>query len=86
MAKKAATEKRAAKKERTSRPLDPSTRAVLLTLQHAAVITGVPYASLRKLVHGGHLQRVQLGESKRTWVKRVDVDRLIERSTMTQGE
>ena len=56
-----------------------------LDLQHAAVITGVPYTSLRKLIDGGHLKHVQLGDSKRFWVKRADVERLIERSTTTQG-
>jgi hypothetical protein len=58
---------------------------VLETLQQAAARTGVPYTSLRKLVLEGHLARVQLGNSKRTWVKRADTDRLIERSTMPLG-
>jgi len=54
---------------------------VLLTLQQAAAETGVPYTSVRKLVIDGYLPRVQLGDSKRTWVKRVDLERLIEVST-----
>jgi excisionase family DNA binding protein len=54
---------------------------VLLTLQQAAAETGVPYTSVRKLVLDGHLPRVQLGDSKRTWVKRVDLERLIAAST-----
>jgi hypothetical protein len=48
----------------------------LVTLQQASAETGVPYASLRELVIGGHLQRVQLGESRRIWVRRADVERL----------
>ena len=55
----------------------PATGPALLTLQQAASETGVPYASLRKLVQGGYLDRVQLGDSKRTWIRRVDVERLI---------
>jgi len=53
----------------------------LLTLQQAAAETGVPYTSVRKLVLDGHLPKVQLGDSKRTWVKRVDLERLIAAST-----
>lgn len=54
---------------------------VLLTLQQAAAESGVPYTSLRKLVLTGHLPRVHLGDSKRTWIKRADLEKLIERST-----
>lgn len=54
---------------------------VLLTLQQAAAESGVPYTSVRKLVLQGHLPRVQLGDSKRTWVKRADLERLIAAST-----
>ena len=54
---------------------------VLLTLQQASAETGVPYTSVRKLVLDGHLARVQLGDSKRTWVKRADLERLIAQST-----
>jgi len=56
-------------------------RPVLLTLQQAATETGVPYSSLRKLVLQGYLPGVQLGSSKRTWLKRADLDRLIINST-----
>jgi excisionase family DNA binding protein len=58
---------------------------LLLTLQQAAAETGVPYTSVRKLVIDGHLARVQLGDSKRTWVKRADLERLIAESTETAG-
>jgi excisionase family DNA binding protein len=56
---------------------------LLLTLQQAAAETGVPYTSIRKLVLEGHLPRVQLGDSRRTWVKRTDLERLITASTET---
>jgi len=56
---------------------------LLWTLQQAAAETGVPYTSIRKLVIEGHLPRVQLGDSRRTWVKRADVERLIAASTET---
>jgi len=72
-----------AKKPTERQSTDPTARPVLLTLQQVASYTGVPYMSLRKLVMGGHLHRVRLGDSKRTWVKRADVDRLIDRSTVT---
>jgi len=54
---------------------------VLLTLQQASAETGVPYSSVRRLVLDGHLARVQLGDSKRTWIKRTDLERLIASST-----
>jgi excisionase family DNA binding protein len=56
-------------------------KPLLLTLQQAAAETGVPYTSVRKLVLDGHLARVQLGDSKRTWIKRTDLERLIAVST-----
>jgi excisionase family DNA binding protein len=56
-------------------------QSMLLTLQQASAETGVPYTSVRKLVLDGHLPRVQLGDSKRTWVKRADLERLIAVST-----
>jgi excisionase family DNA binding protein len=58
-------------------------RTTLQTLQQAAAQHGVPYTSLRDLVIGGHLPRVQLGDSRRIWVKRADVERLIVASTET---
>ena len=54
---------------------------VLMTLQQAATESGMPYTSLRKLVVDGYLARVQLGDSKRTWVRRGDLERLIAAST-----
>jgi excisionase family DNA binding protein len=56
-------------------------QSMLLTLQQAAAETGVPYTSVRKLVLDGHLPRVQLGDSRRTWVKRSDLERFIAAST-----
>jgi excisionase family DNA binding protein len=58
---------------------------LLLTLQQAAELTGVPYTSVRKLVLDGHLRKVQLGESSRTWVRRDDVEHLIAASTERAG-
>jgi excisionase family DNA binding protein len=56
-------------------------QTVLLTLQQAAEQTGVPYSSLVKLVKDGHLTSVRLGEMKRMWVKRSDLERFIANST-----
>jgi excisionase family DNA binding protein len=50
---------------------------VLETLQQSATRTGVPYTSMRKLVLEGHIPGVKLGDSRRTWVRRTDVDHLI---------
>lgn len=58
---------------------------VLETLQQSASRTGVPYTSMRKLVIEGHLESVRLGESRRTWVKRADVDHLIAAGTERRG-
>ena len=53
----------------------------LCTLQKGSEETGIPYASLRRLVIDGHLPRVRLGDSRRTWIKRSDLQRLIDQST-----
>lgn len=56
-------------------------RPVLMTLQAAHREYGPPYTSLRDLVLSGHLPSVKLGDSRRIWVRRVDVERLIAAST-----
>lgn len=53
----------------------------LITLQQASAELGVPYTSLRDLVIRGVLPSVRLGDSRRIWIKREDIERLIERST-----
>ena len=53
----------------------------LLTLQQASEIFGPPYSSLRDLVIRGHLAHVTLGDSRRIWVRREDLEALIERGT-----
>ena len=53
-------------------------RTKLVNLQDASAEYGPPYTSLRDLVIQGHLPRVQLGDSRRIWVKRADLERLIE--------
>jgi hypothetical protein len=52
-------------------------RPALITLQDASEEYGPPYTSLRDLVLSGHLQRVQLGDSRRIWVRRADLEKLI---------
>ena len=64
-------------------PLTTARKTDLATLQQLAAESGVPYTSVRKLVLEGHLPKVQLGDSKRTWVKRRDWERLIAASTET---
>jgi hypothetical protein len=51
----------------------------LVTLQQASAETGVPYTSVRDLVLRGFLPRVQLGDSRRLWIRRSDLERLIGR-------
>ncbi len=54
--------------------------AVLMTLQQASAEFGPPYSSLRDMVIRGHLAAVRLGDSRRIWVRRVDMEHLIEKS------
>jgi hypothetical protein len=54
---------------------------LLLTLQDASAQYGPPYTSLRDLVLEGALPRVTLGTSKRIWIRRADLERLIATST-----
>lgn len=67
-------------------PTEAGRKPVLVTLQQGSAHSGVPYTSLRKLVLDGHLPRVRLGDSKRTFVKLADLDRLITASTETVDE
>ncbi len=52
----------------------------LLTLAQASDETGVPYTSIRDLILTGYLPAVRLGDSRRIWIRRKDLDALIERS------
>jgi hypothetical protein len=54
-------------------------RTVLVTLQRASQEYGPPYTSLRDLVIRGQLKGVRLGDSRRIWVRRADLEQLIER-------
>jgi hypothetical protein len=54
----------------------------LITLQKASMEYGPPYTSLRDLVLRGHLRAVRLGNSRRIWVLREDIEKLIEHSTI----
>ena len=53
-------------------------RTTLISLQEASKEIGVPYTSVRDLVLEGYLKRVQLGASRRIWVRRADLDRLVD--------
>jgi hypothetical protein len=54
----------------------------LMTLQQASQEYGPPYTSLRDLVVRGDLPGVRFGEGRRIWVRRSDLDTLIERSAL----
>lgn len=58
--------------------------AKLITLQQASLEYGPPYTSLRDLVVRGDLPGVRFGDGRRIWVRRSDLDRLIERSVMAE--
>jgi hypothetical protein len=62
-----------------SRPASPHAR--LLSLQQASIEYGPPYGTLRDLVIRRLLPAVRLGESRRLWIRREDLEQLIERST-----
>jgi hypothetical protein len=53
-------------------------RGKLMTLWNVESEYAVPYATSRDLVLNGFLPRVQLGDSKRIWVRRADVERMFE--------
>jgi hypothetical protein len=64
------------------RPKAAHPKQRLLTLTQAAHEYGPAYTSLRDLVLRGELPAVKLGETRRIWVRREDMDRLIERSAV----
>jgi Helix-turn-helix domain len=57
--------------------------AKLLTLQAASTEFGVPYTSLRDWTLRGLLPAVRIGDVRRIWIRRSDLERLIERSVET---
>lgn len=52
----------------------------LLTIAQVAIETGILGTSLRDLVLRGELPAIRFNQSRRLWIRRVDIDRLIERS------
>lgn len=52
-------------------------RGALMTLQQGEAESGVPYTTLRDAVLRGHIRRVELGDSKRIWIRRSELERLI---------
>jgi len=57
----------------------------LLTLQRASAESGIPATTLRDLHFRGHLPICRFPENRRWWVRREDLERLIERS-IERGE
>lgn len=68
----------------TAQPL-PSKQAqpLLMTIQAASAETGLPYTTLRDLILNGHLAYVQLGDIRRFWIRRADLEEFIAKSTTT---
>lgn len=63
---------------RRARP--PRPQQALLTLSQGRYETGIPENTLRDLIARGHLPAVRLPDSRRIWVRRVDLATIIERS------
>jgi excisionase family DNA binding protein len=53
---------------------------VLVSLQEAAAIIGIPATSIRDLHFRGVLPVVRFPGTRRWWIKRADLDNLIEKS------
>lgn len=60
-------------------------KAALMSLQRCELESGVPYTTWRDLVLSGHLPRVQLGDSRRHWVRRSDFERVINTTSTTEA-
>lgn len=58
----------------------PTDGPLLLTLQQASAQYGPPYTSLRDLVIRGLLPALRLPESRRIWIRRADLEAMIERA------
>ena len=68
------------RKRREARP-----QQALVNLQQVASVYGLPPSSVRDLVAIGALPAVRLPGSRRIWLRRVDLDLLVERSTVLGG-
>ena len=69
------------RKSRRKRPVQPKQQ--LVTVRQASEITGIPYGTLRDLHFRGHLPVVKLPDCDRWWIRRADLDALIDRSVET---
>jgi hypothetical protein len=49
----------------------------LITLRQASEEYGPPYTSLRDLVVAGKLRGIKLGDGRRIWIRRADLEQLI---------
>jgi excisionase family DNA binding protein len=61
-------------------PRAPRPHQRLLTLSQISLEFGVPRTSTLALIRSGALPSVRLGE-RRIWIRRQDIEQLIERST-----
>lgn len=66
------------KPDRSPRPPRPSQK--LLTIAQASLETGLPGNSIRDLIGRGDLPSVRFGTTRRVWLRRSDLDQLIDRS------
>jgi hypothetical protein len=52
----------------------------LVSVQRGSRESGIPYTTLLDLIRRGHLASVRLPDCRRIWIKREDLQRLIDRS------
>jgi hypothetical protein len=64
----------------------PVEKTRLLTIQQASAEYGPPVSALRELVNRGHLPSVRLGDAERIWLRRDDIEGLIDRGVVVRGE
>lgn len=67
-----------------SRPL-PTTNPMLVTVQHGAALSGLPYTSVLAQIHNGNLPSVRLPGNRRIWLKLQDLKLFIEHATSRAG-
>lgn len=65
------------------RPREPRAGQMLLSIGQVETVTGIPATSVRDLIIRGILPAVRLGVTRRLWIRRTDLEKLIERSVIS---
>jgi excisionase family DNA binding protein len=67
------------------KPRLPGSSARLVTIAQGSMVSGVPGTTIRDLIARGHLPVVRFPGSRRIWIRRADLEALIERSVEVAG-